>query len=198
MALSPRERLIAMGVGAAAVLYIGNKYALEPYVQARETVAVELETAQARNIEVQRVLKMKKHRDTQWRAMLAGGLKTDQSAAQFQVFDAIGDWAQEAGVKLTSRTPQPETRNDRTQIIRLNATGTCNSAAAAKLLWRVETAPMPMKVDELTLTSVKPGSDELQITLVVSTVWVRPSDPNDKTTGAGGTQRRPVAREQGV
>jgi hypothetical protein len=197
MALSHRERLIAIGVGAAALLYVGNKYALEPYAQARDQINAELSTTAAKNTEAINLLKRKKHLEDQERAMLSGGLKTEQSAAQFQVFDAVADWAKEAGVKLTSRTPQPETRNDRTQINRLHALGTCSTAAAAKLLWRVETASIPLKVDELTLTSLKPGNDDLQITLVVSTIWVKPPEAGDKGAGPAGG-RRPAPREEGL
>jgi hypothetical protein len=198
MALSPRERLIAIGVGAAAALYVGDKYALEPYVQARQQVHAELATTSAKNTEAQRLLKRKKYLEGQERAMFAGGgLKMDQSASQFQVFDAVGDWAKEAGVRLTSRTPQPETRADRTQIIRLQATGSCSTAAAAKLLWRVETAPIPIKIDELSLLSLKPGSDELQLNLTVSTIWVKQPEPGDKGAGGPGGPNTPARRGAG-
>ena len=73
-------------------------------------------------------------------------------------------------------------------------------ASAAKLLWRVETASIPLKVDELTLTTNKPGADDLGINLVVSTIWVRPVDPADaKTPGGGSAQpRRSPGREEGT
>ena len=198
MALSYRERLIAFGVAAAAAIYVGDKYVFDPYMKAREDVAADLATFSARNVEAQRLLKRKKALETQERAMLtSGGLKTDQSAAQFQVFDAVGEWARDAGVRLTSRAPLPEARSDRTQIIRVHAIGTCTTASAARLLWRVETSPIPVKVDELTLTSSKPGADELQIVLTVSTIWLKAPEAGDKGPG-GAPVRRPQGREEGV
>jgi hypothetical protein len=201
MALSYRERLIAIGTGLAAVVFFGDRYALTPYLKARDEVAADVRVSGSKLHDATLRVTRARRMDQQLQEMLASGaLKTDQSVAQFQVLDAIGDWAREAGVNLTSRTPQPETRNDATQIIRLRAAGTCSTAAAARLLWRVETAPIPLKVDELTLTTRKPGSDDLAINLVVSTIWVKPGDPADaKAPGAAGAApRRPAPRDEGI
>ena len=197
MALSYREKLIAIGTGLAAVVFVGDHYALTPYLKARKDVREDLVVAQSKLHDAELRVARAKRMDRQWREW---GLKTDQSVAQFELLDAVGDWAREAGVNLTSRTPQPETRTDRTQIIRLHAIGTCTSAAAAKLVWRVETAPIPLKVDELTLTTRKPGTDDLSINMVVSTIWVKPADPNDAKAGAGGgaAPRRPAGRDEGL
>ena len=198
MALSARERMIAIGTGLAALVFVGDRYAFSPYMAAREQVGAELKTTSDRLRDSLGTIKRATQMQRAWRDMEAGGLKTDQSAAQFQLLDAVGDWAKEAGVNITSRTPQPETRSDRTQIIRLHANGTCTMASAARLLWRVETAAIPVKVDELTLTSRKPGTDDLSITLVVSTIWVRPGEaaPGARTpAGAAAPARQAGSRE---
>jgi hypothetical protein len=185
MALSRRERMYAIGTGLAAVVFVGNLYVLEPYTQAREAVTKELGATSGKLSSARTLLKRAGRMERDWRDMEAGGLKNDQSAAQFVLLDAVGEWAKEAGVSLTSRTPQPESRNDRTQILRLHAIGKCTMASAAKLLWRVETAPIPLKVDELTLSTNKPGTDDLTDNLVVSTIWVKPQDPAAKTPAGG-------------
>ena len=197
MALSKREKLIAIGVGVAAVVFAGDRYVLTPYVQARDEVTKDLETTTAKVRDANSRLTRARRMDRDWRDMEAGagGVKTDQSAAQFQILEAVGEYAREAGVNLNSRTPQPENRNDRTQVLRLHAIGTCNTASAAKLLWRVETAPIPLKVDEITLTSGKPGTDELAINLMVSTIWVKPPDPKDAKNPAQPARRAPAGEE---
>jgi len=197
MALSKREKLIAIGVGVAAVIFVADYYVLDPYVKSREAVTKELENTTAKLREANSRLTRARRMDRDWRAMEAGagGVKTDQSAAQFQILEAVGEYAREAGVNLNSRTPQPENRNDRTQVLRLHAIGTCNTASAAKLLWRVETAPIPLKVDEITLTSGKPGTDELAINLMVSTIWVKPPDPKDAKNAPQPARRAPAGEE---
>ena len=197
MALSKREKLIAIGVGVAAVIFVGDRYVLTPYVQAREEVTKDLETTTVKMREANNRLTRARRMDRDWRDMEAGagGVKTDQSAAQFQVLEAVGEFAREAGVNLNSRTPQPENRTDRTQVLRLHAIGTCNTASAARLLWRVETATIPLKVDEITLSSSKPGNDDLAINLMVSTIWVKPQDPKDAKNAAQPVRRAPAGDE---
>jgi hypothetical protein len=197
MALSKREKLIAIGVGVAAVVFAGDRYVLTPYVYARKEVTDDLTATSNKLREANSRLTRARRMDRDWRDMEAGagGVKTDQSAAQFQVLEAVGEYAREAGVNLNSRTPQPENRNDRTQVLRLHAIGTCNTASAARLLWRVETAPIPLKVDEITLSSTKPGNDDLTINLMVSTIWVKPQDPKDAKNAAQPVRRAPAGDE---
>ena len=195
MALSRREKMYAIGTGLAALVFVGNYYVLEPYTQAREKVTTELQTNSQKLLSARQLMKRASREEREWRALESGGLKKDQSEAQFVVLDAVGEWAREAGVSLTSRTPQPESRADRTQVLRLRALGKCSAAAAAKLLWRVETSPVPLKVDELTLTTNKPGTDDLTINLVVSTIWVRPEDPAKAPGGPAAPGRPPAPGE---
>jgi hypothetical protein len=198
MALSKREKLIAIGVGVAAVVFAGDRYVLTPYVDARREVTDDLTATSNKLREANSRLTRARRMDRDWRDMEsgAGGVKTDQSGAQFQILEAVGEFAREAGVNLNSRTPQPENRNDRTQVLRLHAIGTCNTASAARLLWRVETAPIPLKVDEITLSSTKPGTDELTINLMASTIWVKPQDPKDAKNPAPPARR--AAGEEGT
>jgi len=200
MAMSTRERLIAIGTGLAALVFVGDRYALSPYMKAREEVETDLRTTSNKLTEANRRLARAERLDRDWKAMEAGGLKHDMSAAELQILEAVGDYAKDAGVNITSRTPQSEARVDRTQIVRLRASGKGTTGSVAKLLWRVETASIPLKVDELTLAANKPGTDDLTVTLVVSTIWVRPAEPAD-AKGPGGPaapSRRGAGREEGT
>lgn len=174
MALSKRERLIALGVGVAALIYLGDSYVVDPYTvsknQAKDRVAVldkELEGNR-------KLFREQRRMEKSWNDMLASGLKSDPSEAEQQLLRSMRDWAQEAGLTLGSLKPDRVLRSDKTQLVKLNATGTGPVAAAAQLLWRIETAPIPLKVDDLQLTTRKEGTDDLTLTLSVSTLWVAP------------------------
>ena len=179
MALSKRERLIAAGTGVAIAVFVGNRYALEPYVAARDTVAAERATVSAQLDDAQRTFTRRKRMDREWRDMLSGGLKADAGEAEQQLYEAVGDWARESGVTVLTSDPQRAPQRGRTQIVRLRVTGTGTTAAFSKLLWRVETSSLPVKVDEFTLTSRTAGNDDLTMTLVVSTIWIRPPTPEE-------------------
>ena len=61
-------------------------------------------------------------------------------------------------------------------------------------LWRVESARLPLKVDDLDLRSRTDGADDLAISFKVSTIWVTPGEPTGKGPGARPAPARPPAR----
>jgi hypothetical protein len=174
MALSKRERLIAAGTGAAIAVFVGNRYAFEPYMDARRDVASQQEIVAADLAKAEFTFDRRKKLDREWRNMLSGGLKADAGEAEQQLYEAVGDWARESGVTVLTSDPQRAPQRGRTQIVRLRVTGTGTTAAFSKLLWRVETSSLPVKVEEFTLTARTAGNDDLTMTLVVSTIWIRP------------------------
>lgn len=187
--------MIAGVTGAALGLFVVNRYAIDPYIAARASVVAERATLTAQNIDVQRMFTKQKRLDRDWRAMVNGGLKSDAGDAEQQLYESVRDWAREAGVAVLTSDPQRVTRNERTQIVRLRVTGTGTTASFSKLLWKLETSPIPVKVDEFTLTSRSQGNDDLAVTMAVSTLWVRPPSADDaKGTRPGlAPHRAPAA-----
>jgi hypothetical protein len=93
---------------------------------------------------------------------------------------------------LTS-DPQRVAQKDRTQIVRLRVTGTGTTASVAKLLSKVESSAIPVKVDEFTLTSRSQGNDDLSLIMTVSTIWIRPPSPDDAKRPGLQPRRTPGA-----
>ena len=181
MAMTQRERMIAAVTGIAVGAFALNYYALDPYLDARRSASADKKKF-TEQIDAGNLLKRKGARaDREWNDMVNGGLKSDAGDAEQQLYEAVRDWARETGVTVLTSDPQRPTaqRNERTQIVRLRLTGTGTTASFSKLLWRVETSPLPVKVDEFTLTGQPPGSDNLAVSMAVSTIWIRPESPND-------------------
>ena len=68
-------------------------------------------------------------------------------------------------------------------------TGTMKSLAG--LLWKIQTAGIPIKVTDLTLVSHKEGQDDLTITLSLSTVYTPPpafASSSGGSAAAGGSR----------
>lgn len=179
MALSKRERLIAGVTGAAVALFAVNRYAIDPYLEARRAVAAKRTTLTARQADATRTFTRQKRLEREWRDMISGGLKSNAGEAEQQLYEAVRGWARDAGVTVATSDPQRVPRPDRTQIVKLRVTGTGTTAAFSKLLWKAETSPLPVKVDEFILTAQPAGTDNLAVTLAVSTIWVRPPSPDD-------------------
>jgi hypothetical protein len=192
MAMTQRERTIALVTGAAVGLFAVNRYAIDPYIDARKAVNAQRDLVVARQTEVTKTFAKQKRLKGEWDAMVSGGLKSDAGDAEQQLYDAVRDFAHESSVTiLTSDAPQRVPQKERTQIVRLRVSGKGTTAAFSKMLWKVETSPLPLKVDEFTLTGQ--GNDDLNVTLVVSTIWLRPPSPDDNKPRPGvAVPRRPA------
>jgi len=180
MALSKREK----GIATLTVAVVGTlgvyQYVLSPYLDARKAVANGLQAATAQQEQGANTLQLQRRLNQEWRAMTSGGLKQDPGDAEQQLYEAVRDWGREANFTIGTSDPQRIARtNDRTQIVKLRVTGTGSTPSLSKLLWKIETSPLQVKVDEFTLTAQPQGTDNLSATLTVSTIWVRPESPQD-------------------
>jgi hypothetical protein len=192
MAMTQRERMIAGVTGAAVGLFVVNRYAIDPYIEARRAVGLERGVVLQQQTDATKTFAKQKRLKPEWDAMVSGGLKSDAGDAEQQLYDAVRDFGREAGVNiLSSDAPQRVPQKERTQIVRLRVSGKGTTAAFSKMLWKVETSPLPVKVDEFTLTGQ--GNDDLTVTLVVSTIWLRPPSPDDLKPHPGQAPRRPAA-----
>ena len=196
MAMSKRERMIAIGTGAAIALFAGDRYVVTPYFGARTAVANERKVVTDRTEDAQRTFNRQKRLNRDWQAMVSGGLKSDAGDAEQQLYEAVRDWAREARLTVLTSDPQRVARADRTQVVRLRVTGTGTTASFSKLLWRIETSALPLKVDEFTLTSRSQGNDDLAVSMAVSTIWIRPPSADDaKGARPAAPPRRPAGGE---
>lgn len=195
MAMSQRERLLGVvtlvAVGAVAL----NYYAISPYIEARAAAVADKTTQTNKVNENRRLFRKQRESQKQWNDMLKGGLKSDAYEAEQQTYQEIEDAARESGVSVSAINPLERTaRNDRIQTVRLRVTGGGTTAATTKLLWRIESSNVPMRVEEMTLAAKKEGVDDQTVTLIVSTIWVRPAE--NKPAGGASPAAPPRRRAE--
>lgn len=201
MALTQRERKIVVLTGVVLGALGLYQYVITPYADARAAVQKESTKVSSDMSAARRTFREQRDKEREWKEMLSGGLKSDAYEAEQQMLYDVGNWARESGLAVQNRSPERVARSDRTQIIRLRLTGTGTTASVAKLLRKVETAAVPLKVEEMNLNAPKDGIDSLTVNLTVSTIWVRPEDKaaeGQRPAPAGAAQpprRGPAAGE---
>jgi hypothetical protein len=193
MILSRREQIII-----AATLFVVAALALDWYVitplgkwqaaaeSQKQSMLDEMERARS-------LLANERRISPKWREMTAAGLKRDPTEAESQVLHAVGDWAKEAGLRLSSLKPERVPEKKRLQEITFQAAGTGTMYAVSRFLWRVETAKVPIRVKEMQLGSRKEGADDLTLTLRLSTLYqapqpILPTEAAAPAPAEGGTK----------
>jgi hypothetical protein len=172
VALTQRERYIAIGMGAVLGLLALDYFALTPYLEERKHLqeSIDQETTKlSDNIKLRGKYDASKKT---WEQMVADGLKSDPSEASYQLVQSIRQWAAEAGLTPVSikpdQQPVPDNKNYFRVSVRFTATG--SQAAVARLLYRIKEAKVPLRVNDVQVTSRREGTDDLQFLMTVSTL----------------------------
>ncbi len=184
--LSKRERYIAIGVVAAAVLFLLNQFLLIPYTDARSIYFADREKIDTQLKDADSLMKNQKDLAPKWAQIQSNGLKTDRGQAESQAQQAVLDWAKAAGVSVESVKPERDVQQNQFQIISFHVSGNGTMLSLSKLLWSIETATIPVRLNDLQITPRKEGTDDLKMQISLSTLALmpepaKPSAGNDRS-----------------
>ena len=181
MGLSKRERYIAAATVLAVLVLVGDQYALTPLLESRESQQTERavlteELGRAAALFRRQGLYRKK-----WREMVEAGMRREPPEAEGAVYHALREWSKKSGLALASVKPvKVATRGDLVEVS-FQVAGAGRMAQAARFLWLVETAAMPLRIEQLQIGSRKDGVDDLSLQLKLSSICLPPSLDDEKT-----------------
>lgn len=175
MVLSKREKFVAIGLGAALAVLVLDRLVYTPLDDWSGQLTNQQADLQQNDDQQQALFQRERNLRKVWAELNAGGLKSDASEAESQVEHDLSQWAMESGVALVSLHPEPRSAKNGFLQINFLATGTGSLAAASKLLYRIETAKIPIRLEDVQLSSRKEGADDLTVTLKLSTLATSPA-----------------------
>jgi hypothetical protein len=184
--LSKREKYIGIGT-IAAVAFLGiNSLIIAPYYARSAELTVELKKAKETLAENQDLFRAQKNREPQWNAMLNNGLRADDSTAPSRTQTMLQTWARTAGIQLdalsSERAPSQKGPFEAVNFnLDFNTSGADSMRQIARFLWSVESATIPIRLNSIRIQSVKEGTDQLNVKLVVSALYM----PTAQNAGLG-------------
>ncbi len=186
MALSPREKNIAIGVGVAAVALGLWSVVISPYIDNLGLLTDRIASAQGALDDQKALFRRKEELQKVWSDLTHGGLSDNVSAAESQAVLAVLGWAGDAGVTVTALKPDRASDENKFQILSYHITAVGRTPDVARLMWDIETATIPVRLTDVQVTPRKEGTDDLTIQFGVTTL-VQPPAPPAKSTGARTT-----------
>jgi len=172
--LSKRERLIAIMAAAILILLPADKFVLSPLMGKLTETAATRQRLIAEDEEAQGLFQRQKLMERRWRQY--GGLESE-SQAESRVLRAVGEWASDSRLTLTSVRPlRVATEGKDVQEMTISVAGTGSLQAASRFLWNVEHAAIPIKVKDMQLGSANDTGNEMSLQLQLSTLYVRAAD----------------------
>ena len=189
MAFSNREKII-IAATVAALCFLVLSYGLGRLLNERAAVKDNEALLVAKLAKAGVLFERRRMLEPRWRQMLAGGLRSDPAEAESQLLRALRDWSVEVGVKLSSLRPDRSGEKSKLPEIIVHAAGSGSMSSVSRLLWRIETARIPVKIRMLQLGSRKDGTDDLSLHLRVSTLYCPPADLASTERITGGRETR--------
>jgi hypothetical protein len=185
--LSKREKYIGIGT-IAAVAFLGvYSLIIVPYNSEHDELQRQMKVATDTLSQNQDLFRAQKNRQSDWNAMLNNGLRADDSTAQSRTQQMLQNWARTAGINLdalsSERAPSQKGPFEAVNFsLDFNTSGADSMRQIARFLWSVESATIPIRLNNIRIQSQKEGTDQLNVKLVVSALYM----PTGQNSNAGG------------
>jgi hypothetical protein len=184
--LSKREKNIGLAAGAAVVGLLLYSFVWSPYSDALGSIAQEKADAEKTLADGEQLNQRKAHLQPIWQQLVQGGVRQDESLAQSQAREALDNWAQRAGVTLDSLVLEHSVQQGSFFVTNFNMSfgvaGATGMRSIAQMMWALETAKIPMRVNDMKISPAHEGTDQLNVKLSVSTLYTASESP----AGLGG------------
>jgi len=193
--LSKREKYIAIGAISAVVLLGINSLVIGPYTD-KLSALDDQETAAKKTLSDDTLLLHKQQSlQSDWQEMLASGLEADDSVAQSKTQQALQDWARAANINLEALSSEHvATQHGPFQVINFNldfnSSGSQSMRQIARVLWSIESANVPIRLNDMKITTTREGTDNLDVKLIVSSLYMPPTGQPAATGQPGATDEQ--------
>lgn len=186
MTLSKRERFTALVAGLILGALLLDRAVFSPLLQRFDAAGAELNDATAALTDAEALFDKSQRARRRWRELAGDSLRADPSAAESQLLNRVRDWAQAAGLTLTSLKPERIEREKEYQKLTIRATANATLSQAARFLYSIESADIPVRVTDLQLTARRDGNDDLTLQLGVATIFLPPETNRPAAGNTGG------------
>jgi Tfp pilus assembly protein PilO len=116
------------------------------------------------------------HIQNRWEAMKTNSLPADTSKAESLVTGAISRWEIDSGIRFNSLRPQWKHNADDYMTLECRTDASGNIESISKFIYDLETDSLPIKVEELEVTSRDAGGQQISLVLRVSGLLITPQE----------------------
>jgi Tfp pilus assembly protein PilO len=169
--LSKRERYIGLITGSVLVVVLVFQFMVSPMLSQRETLDAQIADANQRLSQDRRLIRDGKNARIEMSKIAGQALRKDASETESQIVNAVSNWARESGMAPPSFKPERSEKEKDFNKLTYRATGGGTMSQISRFLYRIQTATIPVRITELTITSRKEGIDDLSLSLGIATIY---------------------------
>ena len=172
MSAKRRETLLKIGVGAVVALFLLDWMVISPAFAGWKAQSVRLTALRQKVQNGRQLTEREKSLRARWDEMQRANLPADMSSGENDVYKALARWTSESRVSFTSLTPQWRNHDEGYATFECRATAVGEQAALARLVYEIETDPLPARIEECELTARDAQGRQLSLALRFSFVRI--------------------------
>ena len=175
MSAKRRETLLKIAVGAIVALFLLDRMVLSPAFAGWKAQSVRLAALQQKVKNGRQLTEREKSLRARWDEMQRANLPADRSFAENDVYKALSRWTAESRIAFTSLNPNWREHNEKNEgyaTFECRATAVGDQAALARLVYEIETDPLPARIEECEVTARDAQGKQLSLALRFSFVRI--------------------------
>lgn len=174
-----RETILKIAVGVVVGLFVLDRMVLNPAIAAWKKQSERLTTLRRDVMRGRQLLERETSLRGRWTEMQRTDLDDDDSAAEDDVYKAISRWTRASNLSFTSLTPDPR-EHEGYDTFEFRASANGDQAAFGRLLYELETDPLPARVVECEMNARDAKGQQLGLTLKFSFVRITENGGNGR------------------
>jgi len=168
MRIENRQKLLIILAATAIGLFAGDRLVLTPLAKSWSERSARIAELRKEIASGNRLLLRSKNLRSRWDQMSHNTLANNTSAAEQQIFKAIDRWAQDAGVVITSITPQWKHDSDEYMTYECRVDTTGDLSRLSRFLYNVESEQLALKLQSVELAARDKEGQQLSLGLQIS------------------------------
>ncbi|HNY77141.1 MAG: hypothetical protein RBS72_01590 [Sedimentisphaerales bacterium] len=171
MVLTQRERIILIVTLLCVGLLIVSKFVVDPAQARLDEMEAQRQQLQGDLEEAQMLLGNRGTMQRKWNTLVADGLRND-AEAESKVLSDLGEWADNAGLSLSSIKPDRVASDKGLQEMIFTVAGKGTIEAVSRFLWQIETAALPARIRDMQLGSGSESESTMSLQLHLSVLYL--------------------------
>ena len=167
-----REAMLKIGAAAVIGLFLLDRLVLSPFLGSWKQQGERIADLRQKVQRGRQLLDREKSLRERWAEMNRTDLTEDASAAEGEVFKAIGRWASASRISFTNLTPQWRSHPEGYDTYECRAAATGDQASLGRMLYEIETDALPARLEECEFTARDAKGKDLALALRFSFVRI--------------------------
>lgn len=188
--MSPREKTIAVVAGLVIGVFALDRLVVSDLLARQASAQDRIELAAQELSNATQLFDNERRAQRRWSEMAGDTLKSDAPSAESQLLNEAREWAQQSDLVLTSLKLDRAESEQGYGKLTARAAASGRTESLARFLYAVQTSEIPVRVADVSVTSRREGTDELNVQIGLSTIYLPAEQPDSNAPPARTGVRR--------